>query len=108
MRQREKKEGNIFVGAIDKPSEERYEMSDSIFIDHRDECMFAPRDRGDCASSYEFAAITVYLWHHCKATGKRVAFSEQYIVDCGVNYGPDGCEGDWSAKILEFVRKRSL
>lgn len=85
---------------------------DKISIDHRDSgCFSPPRDQGfRCQSSYAFSSIAFYEWAHCKATGKLVAFSEQYIVDCGtrVSRSFDGCRGGSVKKIGEFVNEYGL
>lgn len=86
--------------------------ADEIQIDHRkSNCFFRPRDQGDCASCYAFAAISFYEWAHCMATGNLVAFSEQYIVDCGARFGRDsldGCNGGKFTIVNEFVDKFGL
>lgn len=45
----------------------------------------------------------MYEWAYCKATGKRVAFSEQYVLDCGVRLDLKGCDGDVFSKVSDFV-----
>lgn len=89
-------------------SSSRQETSvDEINIDHRRSgCFFPPRDQGDCASCYAFAAMSFYEWAHCMATGKLIAFSEQYVVDCGAVFGRDnldGCDGGKFTTVGEFV-----
>lgn len=84
-------------------------LPDEIFIDHRDECMFAPRNQGKCGSCYAFAAVTIFEWLYCKATGFKVAFSEQYILDCGdKDHGIYGCSGGHTIRVPEFVRENGL
>lgn len=90
--------------------EPELDLPDEIFIDHRDECMFAARNQGRCGSCYAFAAIAVYEWLYCKATGKKVAFSEQFPVDCGqqFGYGMQGCDGGYADQVSIFVLNHGL
>lgn len=84
---------------------------DEIYIDHRDsKCFLPPKDQGYCASCYAFAAVALYEWAHCKATGNLVAFSEQYIVDCGGSRFNllRGCQGGAVGRVGEFVGKFGL
>lgn len=89
-------------------SPSRQETSaDEVNIDHRQSgCFLPPRDQGDCASCYAFATMSFYEWAHCMRTGKLIAFSEQYLVDCGAIFGRDkldGCEGGIFTRVGEFV-----
>lgn len=87
------------------------ESIDEIYIDHRDsKCFLPPKDQGYCASCYAFANIALYEWAHCMATDDLVAFSEQYIIDCGGNHfdALRGCQGGSVARVGEFVGKFGL
>lgn len=79
---------------------------DEVHIDHRESnCFFPPRDQGFCASCYAFAAVALHEWAHCKATGELVAFSEQYILDCGSTFSNliKGCQGGATGRVGEFI-----
>lgn len=72
--------------------------SDKVYFDHRNGgCMLPARDQMDCGACYAFAVTAFFEWLHCKQTGKLVAFSEQYMIDCGpktrFNESLDGCDG---------------
>lgn len=80
---------------------------DNVQIDHRQSgCLFDEvRDQGKCGSCYAFALVAAYEWLHCKETGKLVAFSEQYVLDCGLEIGMSGCDGGCLVKAAQFMRK---
>lgn len=52
-----------------------------------------------------FAVIGLYEWFHCKETGKKVAFSEQYPIDCGRNRVQDmqGCLRGNMPEVITFT-----
>lgn len=81
-------------------------LPDSVDVDHR-KCLLAPRNQGKCGSCYAFAAIALYEWAYCKATGDQVAFSEQYVIDCG-NRNDFGCSSGYTHKVREFVEANGL
>lgn len=85
--------------------EEEKEL-DEIIIDHRESnCFFEPRDQGKCGSCYIFAPIALYEWFYCMATGNKVAFSEQYPLDCGNRLiGLKGCKGGRFNRVSIFVQ----
>lgn len=84
-------------------------LPDEVFIDHRkSNCFFPVRDQAGCGSCYAFAATALYEWLFCKQTGKKVAFSEQYLVDCGKSIGMHGCDGGRLPLALDFVNKFGL
>lgn len=85
--------------------------SDTTYIDHRSSgCLFSPRDQGYCSCSYAFAATAYYEWAHCIATSKLIAFSEQYIVDCGSKFSMNlkGCQGGLMTELPLFVNEFGL
>lgn len=83
--------------------------SNEIFIDHgRSNCFFRPRNQGKCGSCYAFTAMALYEYAFCRATGRRVAFSEQYIIDCGKVAGLYGCKCGWFSRIPNFVNSFGL
>lgn len=89
--------------------EEERELADEVFVDHRESgCLFTPRDQGYCGSCYVFAAIALYEWHYCQATRKIVAFSEQYVVDCGKLSKMNGCNGGSVTFMPYFVNDYGL
>lgn len=84
-------------------------LPDIVYIDQRKSgCFFPPRSQGTCGSCYAFAAIALYEWSYCMATGVQVAFSEQYIIDCGARVGLQGCQGGEPVQISEFVKHYGL
>jgi hypothetical protein len=86
---------------------DQIKLPDEVFVDHsRSGCMFKPRKQGKCGSCYAFGAISIAEWLHCKQTGKLVAFSEQYMVDCGrdrINH-MSGCKGSPDFEAIAFLR----
>lgn len=108
-------ENKILEGSSVKEPDSRTQIGsklpDEVYIDHRDSnCFFPPRDQGFCASCYAFAAIALHEWAQCKATGELIAFSEQYIVDCGSSFHHNlqGCQGGSLARIGEFINNFGL
>lgn len=84
-------------------------LPDQVFVDHRvSNCFFPPRDQGFCGSCYAFATIALYEWLYCIITGNKVAFSEQYVVDCGETVGLGGCSGGSYSEVSSFVEKFGL
>lgn len=83
---------------------------DEVYIDHRQsECLLPPGDQGNCMSCYAFATMAFYEWAHCKATGKLVDFSEQYIVDCGsAQHFLFGCNGGAFRRVGNFIDEFGL
>lgn len=80
------------------------EEPDEVFLDHRDSnCLFLPRQQGNCGSCYAFAVTALAEFLHCKKTGKLVAFSEQYMIDCGRTTKLDGCDGGFISKAAHFI-----
>lgn len=37
------------------------------------------------------------------ATGQKLSFSEQQIVDCAWEYGVWGCDGGWTESAIQYV-----
>jgi hypothetical protein len=60
----------------------------------RPDCMNAVRHQYTCNSCYAFSVIAALEYLHCKIHGP-IAFSEQFIVDCGSNSGLTGLDGCW-------------
>lgn len=85
---------------------EEEKVFDEVIIDHRESnCFFEPRDQGLCGSCYIFAPIALYEWFYCMATGNKVAFSEQYPLDCGDRLiGLKHCQGGRFNRVSIFVR----
>lgn len=98
----EEKIGNVKLVVENKSKEE--------FIDHREtNCFFEPRDQGKCGSCYIFAPIALYEWFYCMATGSKVAFSEQYPIDCGpTSIGLKGCRGGKFTNMSKFVKSYGI
>lgn len=82
--------------------EKRPMQPDSIDIDHR-KCLLEPRTQGKCGCCYAFAAVALYEWAYCRATGERIAFSEQYVIDCGNKSELSGCSAGYTHKVRKFV-----
>lgn len=77
-------------------------------IDHR-KCLTPVREQLHCSSCYLFATIALYEWAYCRATGKRLAFSEQYVLDYGhLVEGLDGCSGGIFTEVGQFVKRYGL
>lgn len=78
----------------DHGQSKRQKLPDEVFFDHRNSsCMFLPRSQSDCGSCYAFTSVALAEWLYCQQTGKLVAFSEQYLVDCGTPRLFYGCDG---------------
>ena len=75
---------------------------DKIFVDHRN-CFLPPRNQLNCGACYAFAWTSILEWMHCKTTGQLVAFSEQYLIDCGHYKRLSGCNGGQAVRAGEFV-----
>lgn len=79
-------------------------LPDEVFTDHRESnCLLEVRRQHGCGACYAFATIALFEWTYCKHTGNKVAFSEQYVVDCGKTVGMEGCEGGVFTSVSEFV-----
>lgn len=77
-------------------------------IDHRN-CLLPVRDQQRCKSCYAIASIAHMEWAYCSATGKKIAFSEQYILDCGFLVDElEGCRGGVSTQVGVFVKRYGL
>jgi hypothetical protein len=86
---------------------------EQMYIDLRKSgCMFEPRDQGRCGSCYAFAAVTMMEWLHCRKNGgELVAFSEQYIIECGSEYMKKdffGCDGANHISTPKFIQNFGL
>lgn len=83
--------------------------SDVTYIDYRNSpCYHKIKDQGKCDSSYAFSSIALYEWLYCQQTGKRKLFSEQYLIDCGLSYGLNGCKGGSVSRVNSFVQRNGL
>jgi hypothetical protein len=65
-------------------------------------CLSAVKDQGKCGSCYIFATVAALEYMFCKHNGRPIAFSEQYVVDCGPSDGLNGCYGDSPHSVLRF------
>lgn len=83
-------------------------FEDKTYVDHRD-CLTPVRNQRDCGCCYAFATIALYEWAFCQLDKQRCSsFSEQYMVDCGNNFGLDGCSGGDIIGSNKFVRKMGV
>lgn len=77
---------------------------DVVFVDHRkSNCFWKPRFQGLCQSCYAFALAAIAEYAHCVQTGELLAFSEQYMVDCGHFTGMNGCIGGTQNGVFNFA-----
>lgn len=87
-------------------------LPDKMFSDLRKSgCLLPPRRQSrECGSCYAFAAMAMMEYHYCKITGKRVALSGQYMIDCGYGRfrGLNGCEGAAVAGAPDFIHNFGL
>lgn len=81
--------------------------NETLFHDHRG-CLLPAKDQGRCSSCYIFTTLALYEWMHCRATGKLIAFSEQYVLDCGHRMGLKGCRNGKEGEVSLFVAKYGL
>ncbi|GIM14939.1 hypothetical protein Vretimale_17792, partial [Volvox reticuliferus] len=61
------------------------------------------KDQGMCGSCYAFAATGAMDGRWFVATGQRRSFSEQQIVDCAWDYGPNGCFGGYYQPVFNYI-----
>jgi len=70
-----------------------------------DTCMQAIKDQGQCGSCWAFASTAVVEFNSCVKSGKKVALSEQQLVDCVTAipspYG--GCNGGNSYYAWQYI-----
>lgn len=91
---------------VEQSVKEPEKKADFIWIDHRESgCFFEPRNQQNCASCYLMGVISLYEWFYCKETGKKVAFSEQYPLDCGRGRVEqmNGCGGGLFSEVATFT-----
>lgn len=99
------------LNALNKSPEKSLRLAkpDQVWVDHRDKkCLSQPRDQEDCGACYVFSVIALYEYLHCMQTGKLIAFSEQYSLDCGSRVGMKGCDGGSESQVANFVRQFGL
>lgn len=83
-------------------------LPDEIFIDYRD-CLLEARTQKQCGACYAFSTVALYEWAFCKATGKKVAFSEQYPLDCARDReGINGCVSGYPRAVRDFTQLYGL
>lgn len=93
------------------PTYDEIKVPDKMFVDHRASgCMFKPREQGECGSCYAFASIAIMEWIYCISTGQLVAFSEQFMIDCGKSkrLEMNGCEGADDGPTFNFIKNYGL
>lgn len=84
-------------------------LPDEVFVDHRtSDCMTAPREQLKCGSCYIFSTIALLEYEHCRQTGERVLFSEQFAIDCGHRAHLKGCDGGEERDVIQFTREYGL
>lgn len=84
-------------------------QQDKVYHDYRrSECYLPLKDQKGCACCYAFAAIAMYEWVYCSETGKPLALSEQYPIDCGQDVGLDGCKAAKYDTLSNFTVKYGL
>jgi len=73
-------------------------------VDYRlNSCMQPVKNQGGCGSCWAFATTALVEFNACVKSGKKVALSEQQLVDCSTaNYG---CNGGWQYKALQYIGK---
>lgn len=97
------------TGGNQEGDPQQEQAPDEVFVDHRQSrCMVEPKDQGECASCYAFAVTAIAEWLHCKQTGKLLAFSEQYMIDCGSPHLNSGCQGGNRFMAGDFVHNYGL
>lgn len=87
-------------------------LPDAVFADLRStNCLFEPRDQGsECGCCYAFAGISMMEYLFCRCYGQLLAFSEQYMVDCGKGRVKtmNGCQGSPIYQIPYFMHNFGL
>uniref|UniRef100_A0A7S0RNP8 Peptidase C1A papain C-terminal domain-containing protein n=1 Tax=Chlamydomonas leiostraca TaxID=1034604 RepID=A0A7S0RNP8_9CHLO len=61
------------------------------------------KDQASCGSCWAFATTGAMTGAWFLATGQSLSFSEQQIVDCAWDHGPNGCSGGWMEPALDYV-----
>jgi hypothetical protein len=83
-------------------------MPPGIIVDQTD-CLDEVRSQKKCGLCYAFSFIALLEWHYCKQSGgKKLDFSEQFILDCGQEHGLLGCDGGTISGAKEFTNFRNL
>lgn len=80
-----------------------------IHVDHRD-CLMRVKHQSKCGSCYIHTTIALYEWLYCKENkGEKVAFSEQFVLDCGSRVNLKGCSGGVESVVAnDFISKYGL
>lgn len=82
---------------------------DIVYHDYRKSHCYLPlKDQKGCSCCYAMAAIAMYEWSYCDQTGKPLALSEQYPIDCGQDVGLDGCNFAKYDMLSNFTTKYGL
>ncbi|KAF8061334.1 cfaD [Scenedesmus sp. PABB004] len=66
---------------------------------------FAVKDQGQCGSCWAFAAVGTLEASWFVQTGSPRSFSEQQLVDCAWDEGPNGCDGGDYQPGFRYVTK---
>ena len=92
---------NLFGGGKEK----RIDLS----VDWRRDCLTeSVMDQGDCGCCYAMASLRMFEWLYCKAKGKSRKFSEQMVVDCGGEFGLEGCKQGNLFGVFNFLQTHGL
>lgn len=59
--------------------------------------------QGGCESCYTFAAVLPLEHLYYRRFGKKVALSQQELVDCSKGHGNTGCRGGWMHYAYDYV-----
>lgn len=84
-------------------------LPDEVFVNLQDQgCLTQPASQEYCGSCFIFSVTALYENAYCRQTGKLIAFSNQYVVDCGGLVGLGGCDGGDEKGVVKFINKYGL
>lgn len=87
------------------------ESGNEMFVDlSQGGCMLPVGKQGKCGCCYAFVAVALAEYYYCKRRGHLVAFSPQYMVDCGNGLveGMFGCKGATIKSVPKFIHNFGL
>ncbi|MEW5301330.1 MAG: hypothetical protein WDW36_004195 [Sanguina aurantia] len=61
------------------------------------------KDQGMCGSCFAFSATASMEGSWYMATGQHRSFSEQQVIDCSWDFGPNGCSGGDYQPVFNYV-----
>lgn len=76
---------------------------------NKSNCLMEPKiSQDECHSCYAIISMRMFEWLYCTQRGNKVKFSEQYLINCGEQYGLNGCEESNMGQVLKFISSHGL